>query len=79
MGKFDLECARIVAMEKQQIVRKGGILEFSSPEVGFNDIGGSGHVYCVALGRIPRRTVEYACGILPSRALCGAKAPLSDL
>src|SRR5512137_1276301 len=31
--------------------------------------GGSGHVYCVALGRIPRRTVEYACGILPSRAL----------
>jgi len=31
--------------------------------------GGSGHVYCVALGRSPRRTVEYACGALPSRAL----------
>ena len=31
--------------------------------------GGFGHVYRVALGRIPRRTVEYACGILLSRAL----------
>jgi hypothetical protein len=29
--------------------------------------GVSRHVSCVALGRIPRRTVEYACGILPSR------------
>src|SRR5512136_3092493 len=26
--------------------------------------GGSGHVYCVALLRAPRRTVEYACGAL---------------
>ena len=26
--------------------------------------GGSGHVYCVALRRAPRRTVEYACGAL---------------
>jgi hypothetical protein len=34
--------------------------------------GGSGHVYCVALPRAPRRTVEYACGAL-SRA--GWKAP----
>jgi hypothetical protein len=25
--------------------------------------------YCVALGRTPRRTVEYACSVLPSRAL----------
>ena len=31
--------------------------------------GGSGHVYCVALGRAPRRTVEYACGAL-GRAPC---------
>jgi hypothetical protein len=29
--------------------------------------GVSRHVYCVALCRIPRRTVEYACGILASR------------
>jgi len=26
--------------------------------------GGSGHVYCVALGLAPRRTVEYASGAL---------------
>jgi hypothetical protein len=26
--------------------------------------GGSGHVYCVALGRAPRHTVKYACGAL---------------
>jgi len=26
--------------------------------------GGSGHVYCVALPRAPRRTVKYACGAL---------------
>ena len=26
--------------------------------------GGSGHGYCVALRRAPRRTVEYACGAL---------------
>jgi hypothetical protein len=25
---------------------------------------GSGHVYCAALGRAPRRTVEYACAAL---------------
>ncbi len=25
--------------------------------------------YCVALGRAPRRTVKYACGALPARAL----------
>jgi hypothetical protein len=31
--------------------------------------GGSGHVYCVALGRAPRRTVEYVCGAL-GRAPC---------
>ena len=31
--------------------------------------GGSGHVYCVAIGRAPRRTVEYACGAL-GRAPC---------
>jgi len=31
--------------------------------------GGSGHVYYVALGRAPRRTVEYACGAL-GRASC---------
>ena len=30
---------------------------------------GSGHVCCVALGRAPRRTVEYACGAL-GRAPC---------
>ena len=30
---------------------------------------GSGHVYCVALHRAPRRTVEYACGAL-GRAPC---------
>ena len=30
---------------------------------------GSGHVYCVALGRAPRRTVEYAYGAL-GRAPC---------
>jgi len=35
--------------------------------------GGSGHVYCVALGRIPRRTVKYACGILPSRGCSHAR------
>jgi hypothetical protein len=33
--------------------------------------GGSGHVYCVALGRAPRRTVEYACGAL-------GRAPVSE-
>ena len=26
--------------------------------------GGSGHVYCVALGRAPRHTVVFACGAL---------------
>ena len=26
--------------------------------------GGSGHVYCVALGRAPRHTVVYVCGAL---------------
>jgi hypothetical protein len=31
--------------------------------------GGSGHVYCVALSRAPRHTVEYACGAL-GRAPC---------
>src|SRR5512136_616600 len=31
--------------------------------------GGSGHVYSVALGRAPRRTVEYVCGAL-GRAPC---------
>jgi hypothetical protein len=31
--------------------------------------GGSGHVYCVALRRAPRRTVECACGAL-GRAPC---------
>ena len=31
--------------------------------------GGSGHVYCVALGRAPRHTVEYVCGAL-GRAPC---------
>jgi hypothetical protein len=31
--------------------------------------GGSGHVYCVALCRAPRHTVEYACGAL-GRAPC---------
>ena len=36
---------------------------------GFYCGGGSGHVCCVALGRTPRRTVKYACGVLPSRAL----------
>ena len=30
---------------------------------------GSGHVYCVALCRAPRRTVEYVCGAL-GRAPC---------
>ncbi len=30
---------------------------------------GSGHVYCVALRRAPRRTVEYVCGAL-GRAPC---------
>jgi len=30
---------------------------------------GSGHVYCVALRRAPRRTVKYACGAL-GRAPC---------
>ena len=34
--------------------------------------GGSGHVYCVALGRAPRHTVVYVCGAL-GRA--GWKAP----
>ena len=34
---------------------------------GFYCGGGSGHVYCVALSRAPRRTVEYASGAL-SRA-----------
>ena len=36
---------------------------------GFYCGGGSRHVYCVALGRAPRRTVDYACGAL-GRAPC---------
>ena len=31
--------------------------------------GADGHVYCVALRRAPRRTVEYVCGAL-GRAPC---------
>jgi len=43
--------------------------------------GGSGHVYCVALGRAPRRTVEYACGALRSRALypCPSAPPRYEI
>ncbi len=33
-------CASAVAREKQQIVRKAGVLEFCTPEVGFGDVGG---------------------------------------
>jgi len=25
-------------------------------------VGGSGHVYCVVLGRPPQRTLQYVCG-----------------
>ena len=38
---------------------------------GFYCGGASGHVYCVALPRAPRRTVEYACGAL-------GRAPVSE-
>lgn len=39
-GGLDPECAREVLAEKEQIVRKEGVLEFCRPEVGFADVGG---------------------------------------
>ncbi|MDD1748953.1 MAG: hypothetical protein LUO89_03660, partial [Methanothrix sp.] len=48
-------------------VRRPGASPHFSP--GFSCGGGSGQFTCVALGRTPRRTVKYACGILLSRAL----------
>jgi SpoVK/Ycf46/Vps4 family AAA+-type ATPase len=39
-GGLRAGCAAAVAREKQQIVRKAGVLEFCSPDLGFNDIGG---------------------------------------
>jgi hypothetical protein len=47
------------------------LIEDPSPHFSpaFYCCGGSGHVYCVALGRAPRHTVEHACGAL-GRAPC---------
>jgi len=38
--------------------------------------GGSGRVYCVALGRAPRRTVEYACGAFGRAPSTAATNPI---
>jgi hypothetical protein len=55
------------------VLRAQGLQLMTLPSPHFSPAfycgGGSGHVYCVALGRAPRRTVEYACGALLSRAL----------
>ncbi len=39
-GTLSDGCVQAVVQEKQQMVRKSGVLEFCSPEVGFDDVGG---------------------------------------
>ena len=39
-GAFDRSCVAEVIREKQQVIRKSGVLEFVEPDVSFDDVGG---------------------------------------
>lgn len=39
-GKLDAGCVAEVVRQKQQMVRKAGVLEFVEPDVSFSDVGG---------------------------------------